>query len=81
MVGLRATRLLNAELRAQIVRGVDPSGLRKEAKRLARIDNSFEEIAREWFKTFSSGWAASHADKIIRRLENYVFPWIGKVPV
>jgi integrase len=81
MVGLRAARLLNAELRAQIARGVDPSGLRKEAKRLARIDNSFEAIAREWFKTFSSGWAASHADKVIRRLENYVFPWIGKVPV
>jgi hypothetical protein len=35
MVGLRAARLLNAELRAQIASGVDPSALRKQAKRLA----------------------------------------------
>ena len=81
MVGLRAARLRNAELRAQFASGVDPSALRKQAKRLAQQDNSFEGIAREWFKTFSRGWAASHADKIIRRLENYVFPWIGRAPI
>ena len=27
------------------------------------------------------GWAKSYGDKIIARLENDVFPWIGKVPV
>ena len=26
-------------------------------------------------------WAASHADKIINRLENDVFPWIGSKPI
>ena len=81
MVGLRAARLRNAELRAQVASGVDPSALRKQAKRLAQQDNSFQGIAREWFKTFSRGWVASHADKTIRRLENYAFPWIGKVPI
>ena len=43
--------------------------------------NSFEAIAREWFAKFSPQWAPSHADKIIRRLENDAFPWIGSKPI
>ena len=37
-------------------------------------------VAREWFAKFSVNWAASHGDKIIRRLELDVFPWVGKRP-
>lgn len=38
-------------------------------------------IAREWHNRFSSTWAPSHADKIIRRLKLYIFPWIGNKPI
>jgi integrase len=38
-------------------------------------------IAREWFAKQSPTWVASHADKIIRRLERDVFPWLGKRPI
>jgi integrase len=34
-------------------------------------------IAREWFARNSTSWAPSHAEKIIKRLENDVFPWLG----
>jgi integrase len=34
-------------------------------------------IAREWHTKFSASWAASHGNKIIRRFELYVFPWLG----
>ncbi|MBC8394913.1 MAG: site-specific integrase [Deltaproteobacteria bacterium] len=34
-------------------------------------------MAREWHNKFSKSWSASHANKIIRRLELYVFPWLG----
>lgn len=44
-------------------------------------ENTFEAIAREWFGMFSVKWVPGHADKIIRRLELNVFPWIGTRPV
>ena len=42
-----------------------------------RAANSFEAVAREWFARHSPGWAKTRADKIIARLENVVFPWLG----
>ena len=38
---------------------------------------SFEAVAREWYAKRAPGWVASHGDKIIRRLERDVFPWLG----
>ena len=38
-------------------------------------------IAREWFAKYRDTWAPSHSDKIITRLENDIFPWIGGKPV
>src|SRR5579862_1835737 len=32
--------------------------------------------AREWHAKFSLGWVASHGDRILRRLEKDVFPWL-----
>jgi integrase len=43
--------------------------------------NTFELIAREWFAKHSSEWAPGHGDKIIRRLESNVFPWVGQRPI
>lgn len=43
--------------------------------------NSFEEVAREWHTKNVPTWALSHSSKIIRRLEQDVFPWIGAKPV
>jgi integrase len=43
--------------------------------------NTFEVVAREWFAKFSPTWAESHADKVFRRLEMDVFPWIGGRPI
>jgi integrase len=62
---------------------IDPGAQRKamRASNAHRTTNSFEVVAREWFAKFSPNWAASHADKIIRRLERDVFPWIGARPV
>ncbi len=69
--------------RALLAAGIDPGENRKamKAARADRAANSFEVVAREWFAKFSTGWAASHGDKIIRRLERDVFPWIGGLPV
>jgi integrase len=69
--------------RKLLVEGIDPADHRKayKAARADRAANSFEVIAREWFEKFSAGWVPGHADKIIRRLERDVFPWIGQRPI
>jgi len=38
-------------------------------------------VSREWFAKYSATWASSHSDRIIRRLERDVFPWIGARPI
>ncbi|PSJ16336.1 tyrosine-type recombinase/integrase, partial [Nitrosomonas supralitoralis] len=93
--GLKEARGKADEARRLVAAGTDPSNVRKankaqqaktlEADRriaegLPAVD-SFEEIAREWFTKFSIEWAPSHADKIIRRLERDIFPWIGRKPI
>ncbi|MBS0587086.1 MAG: integrase arm-type DNA-binding domain-containing protein [Proteobacteria bacterium] len=93
--GLKAARNKADEARQLVAAGTDPSDVRKASKvqqakaleadkriadGLPAVD-SFEEVAREWFAKFSAEWAPSHADKIIRRLERDIFPWIGKRPI
>lgn len=71
------------KIRQLLADGIDPAQQRKVAK-AAKADqatNSFEAVAREWFKRYSPGWAESHSAKIINRLENDVFPWIGGKPI
>ncbi|HIA04205.1 MAG TPA: DUF4102 domain-containing protein [Myxococcales bacterium] len=78
-VGLSVARQRCKDSRQQIAVGIDPSAARKASKS-AGVD-LFESVAREWFAKHSPGWAPSHADKIIRRLERDVFPSIGTLPV
>ncbi|MDD2389289.1 MAG: integrase arm-type DNA-binding domain-containing protein [Desulfobacterales bacterium] len=67
---------------AMICNGVDPSDNKKAQKAAgAQETETFEVIAREWHAKFSASWAASHSNKIIRRFELYVFPWLGDRPI
>lgn len=43
--------------------------------------NSFEEVGREWFEIRRGGWANGYSEKVIARLENDVFPYVGSAPV
>ncbi len=63
--------------------GADPSQARKAGKAalVAQSENTFEAVAREWFGKYSPSWALGHSEKIIRRLERDVFPWLGSRPV
>jgi len=69
------------DLRKMIVAGIDPSQAKKAQKASDSGADSFETIAREWFEKFSPIWSPSHGERIIRRLERDIFPWIGKRPV
>lgn len=82
-VGLKAAREKRDEARKLLADGIDP-GEHRKASKAARADavaNSFEAVAREWFAKQVPGWATTHADKILQRLEKDVFPWLGGKPI
>ena len=93
--GLSLARRKADEARKLVSAGTDPSDVRKETRSelairrmsaqratagLPPID-SFEAVAREWHNKNVPTWAPSHSSKIIRRLEQDVFPWIGTKPI
>ena len=78
-VTLVAARGKRGDARKLLDANVDP-GEHRKAQKASKSDstaNSFEVVAREWFSKQQPGWAPSHGDKIICRLERDVFPWIG----
>ena len=82
-VGLKEARERRDEARKLLAGDIDP-GENRKAKQAAQADraaNSFEVVAREWFAKFGPTWSPSHGDRIIRRLERDIFPWIGGRPV
>jgi len=63
---------------ALMANGVNPGDTKKAQKAASSQETeTFEVIAREWYTKFAPSWAPSHGNKIIRRLELYVFPWLG----
>ncbi len=80
-VGLKLARQRRDEARELIAQGIDPSAAKQAEKASRAAAEAFETVAREWFETQRGEWVDSHADKIIRRMERDVFPWIGKRPI
>jgi len=81
-ISLAEARQRREEARSLLTHGVDPSATRKAQKVAGTQEaETFEAIAREWHAKFTPSWAPNHANKIIRRFELYVFPWIGSKPI
>ena len=92
---LSLARQKAAEARRLIAENIDPSDVRKqqrqtlEKQRAAEkmlsaglpLPQSFEAVAREWYSKHEGAWAKGHKEKIIRRLERDVFPWLGAKPI
>ena len=68
-----AKRLLRA--------GKDPVATRRRKRRAAESDaaNTFEAIAREW--AGKQRWIPSHTDRVLRSLEQDIFPELGAEPI
>ncbi|MET0013045.1 MAG: integrase arm-type DNA-binding domain-containing protein [Sedimenticola sp.] len=80
-MGLKVARRERRRAREALAEGFDP-GIQKKAQKAAdSAKELFEEIAREWFLKFSPGWSKGHSDKIIRRLERDIFPYLGLKPI
>jgi hypothetical protein len=82
-VSLEQARARRDAARLQLIRGTDPAAHRKAQKLAGAVHaaDTFEAVAREWVAKCSPAWLDSHSAKIIRGLEQHVFPWIGERPV
>lgn len=80
---LAEAREAHADARRLVLNGTDPSEDRKSKKAINKLnsENSFEAVARDWWESHMTNKAASHKDKVIRRFELYLFPWIGSKPI
>ena len=79
-VKLKQARLERDRLKELINQGINPSAQRKAEKVTPEgyHPNCFEMVAREWHNEYQSTWNKSHSERIIRRLEKDIFPWLGK---
>lgn len=82
-ISLAEARQLCEDARRLLKEGIDPSQNRKAIKssKATQNANSFEVVAREWHTNKLSAWASSHSDKVIRRLERDIFPFLGSRPI
>ena len=82
-ISLAKARDNHITARKLLAEGIDPSEDRKSKKAIKKInaENSFEQVARAWWESHMKNKAASHKNKVIRRFELYLFPWIGNKPI
>ena len=85
-VSLSEAREKCQEARKLIAGGIDPSQARQEAKveakqEKARLTNTFETVAREWFERMTQGKNEKYRANILSYLENVCFRAFGRVPI
>ncbi|OTA21757.1 integrase [Xenorhabdus beddingii] len=83
VVTLTEARAKRDEARKLVVNGINPSEVRKAEKLSAAnlIENTFENITREWYEKRKDRWSASYALEMMETFEKDVFPYIGKKPI
>lgn len=82
-VSLKQARERRDECRKLLSSKIDP-GENRKALRSSTANSAvsnFEVVAREWYAKQSSTWVPAHGERILRRLERDVFPWIGNKPI
>lgn len=82
-VSLVTARAKRDEARKLLMENVDPGIAKQIAKRTEELktENNFKTIACEWLAKYSKQWVPSHAEKIVRRFERDIFPWLGDRPI
>ncbi|MCB0448301.1 MAG: tyrosine-type recombinase/integrase [Gelidibacter sp.] len=83
VVTLLKAREKRIEFQRQLNEGIDPSRNKIEKEKLAKRanNNTFENVAQEWFDRKKAQWSEAHANDIWHRLEKDAFPYIGKRPI
>jgi len=82
-VSLADARRTRDDARRLLANGIDPSDQRRADKASLRNEHhdNFEAVAREWIASRSDTWVPDHTSRILLRLQNDVFPWMGAQPI
>ncbi|KAF0843442.1 integrase [Methylovorus glucosotrophus] len=82
-VSISLARERRDDARKLLAQGIDPSETKKATKAATtdKAANSFEVVAREWWASHMATKADTHKDKVLRRFELYIFPWLGSKPI
>jgi integrase len=83
IVTLSNARAHREHARTSLAKGIDPSAVKKAAKRAAKLasENTFEVVAREWIVNQRNRLALRYCALLMARLEADVFPEIGSRPI
>lgn len=82
-IGLKEARERREAARRLLAHGVDPSAHRQATRAASEAlrENTFEALAREWYGVKAGKWADTYRDKILSRLERFIFPPLGARPL
>ncbi|HHQ6550625.1 TPA: integrase arm-type DNA-binding domain-containing protein [Serratia fonticola] len=77
VVSLTLARKLRDDSHAEQAQGNDPGQTRLHEKQAKKVGKTLEEVARAWHKTNRTR-SNVHSTRILRSLEMYLFPSLGK---
>ncbi|MDC9594785.1 tyrosine-type recombinase/integrase [Xenorhabdus sp. IM139775] len=80
VVSLADARAKRDEAKKLIVQGIDPKAEKKRAGPESKGAYPFEKVALEWHAS-NKRWSDSHRHKVLRSLEQYIFPHIGRLDI
>lgn len=82
-ISLAIARELRAKAIDLLATGTDPVVHKQQTKAasIAVASNTFEAVTREWHDKMRGKWSHDHAGRILKRLEQNLFPAIGKQPI
>jgi integrase len=83
VVSLADARQNRDDAKKILANDTDPSDVKRLEKQQREIisANSFEAVAKDWFERHLSQKAETTKDRVIRRMERFVFPYVGKRPI
>lgn len=78
-ISLADARERREDARKMVAKDIDPSEVKKRAKqaRKMKAENTFEIIAREWWKNQKGNWTEGYTDRVMNSFEVDIFPQFG----
>ncbi|NMV42056.1 tyrosine-type recombinase/integrase [Ralstonia insidiosa] len=82
-VSISDARRKRDEARLKLADGIDPAETKKAEKRAQRqsVANSFQAVALEWYAKYAPSWSDIYQTKVLKRLQQHIFPWLGSRPI
>jgi integrase len=82
-ISIAKARLARDEARDQVHAGYHPNRVKQAQKlrRMAEKETTFESVARKWHEIRGNGLNKKYHSQILSRMEQYVFPLIGALPI